>query len=100
MAASLEASPESIEDWIIQRIAETVNVQPETISRSASFESFGIDSAKAIALAMDLEESLKLADELPLELLFEAESITEAAKSISACAASGSRNGPIFFGEP
>lgn len=95
---SLKASPESIEEWIIERIAEVVNLDPSDISNSAKFESFGIDSAKAISIVMDLEEQLDLPDELPLELLFEAESIAEAARNISAHIKSMSGGGSAFFG--
>lgn len=73
-----------IEGWIVARMAELVNVAPEAVSRDADFESFGIDSAKAIALIVDLENWLNLPDELPLELLFEAASIRDAAENIAA----------------
>ncbi|MEJ7934872.1 acyl carrier protein [Sphingobium sp. AN558] len=78
------ASPVEIESWIVGRIAELVNVPADTVSPEADFESFGIDSAKAIALIVDLENWLDLPDELPLELLFEAGSIGQAAENIAA----------------
>ena len=81
-----EASAAEIEGWIIARIAELVNVAPETVSRDADFESFGIDSARAISLIVDLENWLNLPDELPLELLFEAGSIGQASENIATAA--------------
>lgn len=73
-----------IEGWIIARIAELANIAPDTVSRDAEFESFGIDSARAIALIVNLEDWLNVPDELPLELLFEAGSIGHAAENIAA----------------
>ena len=79
-----QASAEEIESWIVAHIAEIVNVAPAAISPDAPFDSFGIDSAKAISLMVELENWLNLPDELPLELLFEAESIRNAATGIAA----------------
>lgn len=79
-----EETAGAIESWIVARIAEMVHVAPEAVSADAPFESFGIDSAKAISLMMELEGWLNLPDELPLELLFEAEAIADAAQGIAA----------------
>ena len=78
--------PNEVESWIVERLAEFVNVKPEMIARDSTFDSFGIDSAKAIDLMMQLEQWLDLPDELPLELLFEAESIRQAAENIAEAA--------------
>ncbi|UZW57766.1 acyl carrier protein [Sphingobium sp. JS3065] len=78
-----QAPAEEIESWIVARIAEMVNVAPAAISADAPFDSFGIDSAKAISLMVELENWLNLPDELPLELLFEAEAIRDAAAGIA-----------------
>lgn len=78
-----QATAEEIEAWIVARIAEMVNVAPEAVSPDAPFDSFGIDSAKAISLMVELENWLNLPDELPLELLFEAEAIRDAAAGIA-----------------
>lgn len=79
-----QASAQEIEAWIVARIGEMVNVAPAAISSDAPFDSFGIDSAKAISLMVELENWLNLPDELPLELLFEAEAIRDAAAGIAA----------------
>ncbi|WP_327754511.1 acyl carrier protein (plasmid) [Sphingobium sp. SJ10-10] len=79
-----QATAEEIEAWIVARIAEIVNVAPAAVSPDAPFDSFGIDSAKAISLMVELENWLNLPDELPLELLFEAEAIRDAAAGIAA----------------
>ncbi|KEQ51970.1 acyl carrier protein [Sphingobium chlorophenolicum] len=82
-----QASAKEIEDWIVARIAEIVNMAPANVSADAPFDSFGIDSAKAISLMVELENWLNLPDELPLELLFEAEAIRDAAAGIAAAVA-------------
>jgi acyl carrier protein len=81
-----QASAEDIEAWIVARIADMVNIAPDAVSPAAPFESFGIDSAKAISLMMELENWLNLPEELPLDLLFEAEAIRDAAINIAAAA--------------
>ncbi len=79
-----EITSAEIEAWISARIAEFVNITAEAVSRDASFESFGIDSGKAIELMTGFEDWLELPDELPLELLFEAESIAQASENMAA----------------
>ena len=81
-----QASAAEIENWIVDHIAQLVNVAPGAVARDADFESFGIDSAKAISMVVDLENWLNLPDELPLELLFEAGSIAHAAENIAGAA--------------
>jgi acyl carrier protein len=78
-----QASASQIEDWIKARVAEYVNLDPSTVSAKSRFESFGIDSAMAVALMVGLEDWLQPSRELPLELLFEAESIEQAAHDIA-----------------
>src|SRR5687767_6847650 len=75
-------SAAAIESWISGRIAQFVNIEVEAVSSEKSFESFGIDSARAIDLVVELEECFQLPDELPLDLLFDAASIKEASNSI------------------
>lgn len=79
-----QVSADEVEGWIVARIADMVNVAPSAVSADAPFDSFGIDSAKAISLMVELENWLNLPEELPLELLFEAEAISDAARNISA----------------
>lgn len=79
-----QVSADEVEGWIVARIAEMVNMAPSAVSADAPFDSFGIDSAKAISLMVELENWLNLPEELPLELLFEAEAIRDAARNIAA----------------
>ena len=79
-----QVSASEVESWIVARIAEMVNVAPSAVSPDAPFDSFGIDSAKAISLMVELENWLNLPEELPLELLFEAEAIRDASRNIAA----------------
>jgi len=71
-----------VENWIAARLGKYVNITTEAVSRDANFDSFGIDSARAIELMIDLQEWLQVPDELPHELLFEADSIRDAAAQI------------------
>jgi len=75
-------SSNDIELWIRKRIAEIVSLDLDAVVGSATFEHFGIDSAQAISLVMDLEQWLELEDELPLDLLFEGTSIRQSAEQI------------------
>ena len=78
-----QVSAGDVEAWIVARIAEMVNLPPSAVSADAPFDSFGIDSAKAISLMVELENWLNLPEELPLELLFEAEAIRDASRNIA-----------------
>jgi acyl carrier protein len=76
-------SADEVEAWIRTRIAQFINRDLTFVSPQATFESFGIDSAKAISLVTELEDSFGLPDELPLELMFEADSIRHASEAIA-----------------
>ena len=79
-----QVSASEVEVWIVAQIAQMVNLPPAAVSPDAPFDSFGIDSAKAISLMVELENWLNLPEELPLELLFEAEAIRDASRNIAA----------------
>jgi len=94
--APRSVSVAEVQNWICGRIGDFVHQDAASIAPAASFDSFGIDSAKAISLMADLEEWLELPDELPLELLFEAESIGQAAEGIAAAVNEMLGAGPAF----
>jgi len=75
-----------VEQLIKAIIAQYANLPKEKIPTDANFQSFAIDSARAVSIMMDLEGQLDLPGELPLELLFEAHSIGQAAQMISEAA--------------
>lgn len=90
------ATPAEIESWLRERIAESIHLPVDAVQAEASFETFGVDSARAISLVTDLEAWLSLPDELPLELLFEAESIREASEGIAGAVAEMTGAGSQF----
>jgi acyl carrier protein len=55
--------------WIAERLAAEIEVDPSTIDTSASFATFGIGSATAVALANDIAKLLSV--ELSATLLWD-----------------------------
>jgi acyl carrier protein len=49
---------EEIKKWLVEKIAEESDLQPETISTTAPFETFNLDSLSMITLSYDLEKIL------------------------------------------
>jgi acyl transferase domain-containing protein/acyl-CoA synthetase (AMP-forming)/AMP-acid ligase II/acyl carrier protein len=50
--------PVELEVWLIRRIAETLGARPEAIAVDAPFSTLGLDSARLVALAGELEQKL------------------------------------------
>jgi acyl carrier protein len=63
-------------------VAEVTGLDPQTIQPDGDFESFGIDSAGAVALIIEVEERLGLTTELPPEVLFEQRTVGDLARYI------------------
>lgn len=72
-----------VEAWFKQQIALLIGATPEEVHGEADFESFGIDSLQAVDMIVALEKWLELPDDLPMELLFEAPSIADAARAVA-----------------
>ena len=51
-------SQQDIQNWLVEYIAELLEVEANTVDSTASFDRHGIDSASAVALMSDLEEWL------------------------------------------
>jgi acyl carrier protein len=49
---------ESIQDWLIEQVAQRLDVDPDEIDNHASFESFGMESTEALVLLNNLEQWL------------------------------------------
>lgn len=49
---------QEIKNWLIQKIAEESDIQPETIKTDVPIESFNLDSLSMITLSYDLETAL------------------------------------------
>jgi acyl-CoA synthetase (AMP-forming)/AMP-acid ligase II/acyl carrier protein len=71
----------SIEDWLIYRISEELLVEPDDIDLDAPLTDFGLDSARVVSIAGDLEEWLGV--EVPPTLLFDYPTIEALAKHLS-----------------
>jgi acyl carrier protein len=72
-----------VEKWLQQHIAGLFGLSPDTVSTAADFESFGIDSVQGVDMLVALENWLAMPDDIPMELLFEAPSIADAARSVA-----------------
>ncbi|KVE37920.1 acyl carrier protein [Burkholderia sp. TSV86] len=59
----------SIETWCVDFISNTLNLSKSKIDPTVAVDRFGLDSATAVSLIMELEETLNV--ELAPELLFE-----------------------------
>src|SRR5947207_13000241 len=52
----LPMTAEAIEAWLVNRLAECLEVPPEEISIDEPFANYGLDSMAAVRLAGDLED--------------------------------------------
>ncbi|MGD1856296.1 MAG: acyl carrier protein [Leptolyngbyaceae cyanobacterium] len=50
---------DTIETWLCEQLANSLNVAMETIDPDIPFDSYGLDSAEAIGLSGDLEDWLQ-----------------------------------------
>jgi len=64
---------EAIQDWLIDKIAEILEIEPNQIDVEQDFEEYGLESAEAINLSGDLEDYLGC--RLPPTLLWEYQNI-------------------------
>jgi acyl carrier protein len=60
---------EEIQEWLISRISEELEFEPETIDIYEPFALYGINSVVAVTLAADLEDWLQV--KLPATLLWD-----------------------------
>jgi acyl carrier protein len=58
-------------------VADLLGTQPEKINPNTEFDRFGLDSAMAVAMCLDLEEQIGI--DIPPALLFEYTTIAELA---------------------
>jgi acyl carrier protein len=49
---------ESIQDWLVEQVAQRLDLDPDEIDCHASFESFGMESSEALVLLNTLEQWL------------------------------------------
>ena len=65
--ATMDAA--AIQSWCVDYVSRIANMPVEQINPDVEIDRFGLDSAMAVALIMDLEERLGI--ELAPELLFD-----------------------------
>ncbi len=70
---STAAKTEAIQGWLIDKLAEILEVEPNQIDVGQDFEEYGLESAEAINLSGDLEDYLSC--RLPPTLLWEYQNI-------------------------
>ena len=57
---SLKVSKPEIQDWIIDYVANLLEIDPEDIDTTIPFDRYGLDSSAAVGLTGDLEDWLGL----------------------------------------
>jgi len=58
-----------IESWCVNYIARTLDIPPDEIDPKDEFHTFGLDSAIATAMILDLEDWLRI--DVPPSVIFE-----------------------------
>lgn len=81
-ATTAALSVEEVENWLREKIAYKLSVEPEEVSVDDFFDSFGLDSTEALVLAGELESWLGF--ELETTALWYHPTIAELAKYIVA----------------
>lgn len=70
-AAAKGRGHQSVENWLVERIATRTKLSPERIERDVSVLSYGFDSLSAVAFVGEIEVTFKV--ELDMDQLFEGE---------------------------
>ncbi len=73
---------EAIQGWLIDRLAEILELEPNQIDVGQDFEEYGLESAEAINLSGDLEDYLGC--RLPPTLLWDYQNIEDLARYLAA----------------
>jgi acyl carrier protein len=66
---SIEPTTTGIQKWCQDYLANLLGIQPSKVNPETEFDRFGLDSAMAVAMCLDLEEQIGI--EIPPALLFE-----------------------------
>lgn len=78
---SVEATEDGYRDWMKQRIARHLKVDPSTIDEDAPFSEYGLDSRTAVRLSGELE---KLGGfRVSPALLFEHDTVRKVAQALA-----------------
>jgi acyl carrier protein len=73
-----------IKTWFRQHIARLLSLDPEEVDVEADFDGFGLDSVQGVDMVTALEDWLGLDEDLPIDVIFDAASISDAADSVAA----------------
>ncbi|MEM9905985.1 MAG: acyl carrier protein [Cyanobacteria bacterium P01_D01_bin.44] len=72
---------EDIQDWIVDYLADLLEVSPEEVDPAISFDRYGLDSSAAIGLTGDLEDWL--GQEIEPTLLYDYPTVAALAQYLS-----------------
>ncbi|MBE9045282.1 aminotransferase class I/II-fold pyridoxal phosphate-dependent enzyme [Pleurocapsales cyanobacterium LEGE 10410] len=75
------SASETIQGWLIDKLAEILEIEPNQIDVGQDFEEYGLESAEAINLSGDLEEYLGC--RLPPTLLWDYQNIADLAQYLA-----------------
>ncbi len=78
---STSSKSESIQGWLIDKLAEVLEIEPNQIDVGQDFEEYGLESAEAINLSGDLEDYLGC--RLPPTLLWDYQNIESLANYLA-----------------
>lgn len=77
----------AIESWLRAHVATLIGTTPDQVDSGQDFESFGIDSIQAVDLVDALEDWLGHPEGVPMDVLFDAETLGDAAARVAAAVA-------------
>lgn len=80
-AVEATVAGESLESWMIRKLAGAVGIEPAEIDPTEPFARYGLDSVKAASIASDI--AAHLGREIPLMLFWDYPSITALARHLS-----------------
>ncbi len=81
MSDEIQPNADTIETWLIERLAEQAGLDSEEIDPRRPFAYYGLDSAEAVVMAGELEEWLGCT--LPATLVWEYPTIETLAKYLA-----------------
>ncbi len=74
-------SAEDIEDWVVDYLASLLEISPDELDPTISFDHYGLDSSAAVGLTGELEDWLNL--EIEPTLLYDYPTVVALAEYLS-----------------
>lgn len=84
--ARVRPSAEALSEWLRAAVSELTGTPLSAIGLDEDFDRFGLDSASAVAIVVDLEEQAQLPTELDPEIIFEKRTIRQLSDHVAALA--------------